>query len=84
MVRRHVHGGRVGRRALRAPLRISQSSSFIPEGLLSNYAVRRDFINTVAADSKVVHAAWTDWRTGSEARVYYGRVPLESLLVSPH
>ena len=67
-----------------ALLRISQSSPFITEGLLSNYAVRGDFINNMAADSKVVDAAWTDWRTRSEARVYYGRVPRDSLLVSPH
>ena len=48
--------------------------------MLSNYAVRGDFIDTVAADVRFVHAVWTDWRSGQEARVYYGRLPIRLLL----
>ncbi|HTY93717.1 MAG TPA: carboxylesterase family protein [Steroidobacteraceae bacterium] len=66
-----------------APVRLSLASSRVPAGLASQYAVRGDFINVVAADSHFVHAAWTDWRNGS-ASVYYGRVPLARLMMSMH
>ena len=63
-----------------APVRVTTASSRTPEQLMSDYAVRGDFINVVKADVDFVHAAWTDWRTGTEARVAYGRVPLTLLL----
>jgi len=64
---------------LHAPVRLTSAASQQPKLLLSHYAVRGDFLNVVAADNAFVHAAWTDWRTGVEARVYYGRVPLARL-----
>jgi hypothetical protein len=64
------------------PIRVTTASSLIPERLMSDYAVRGDFINVVKAGPDFVHAAWTDWRTGTEARVVYGRVPLGLLLGS--
>jgi hypothetical protein len=65
-----------------APVRVTTASSRTPERLLSDYAVRGDFINVVKAGPDFVHAAWTDWRTGTEARVVYGRVPLGLLMGS--
>jgi hypothetical protein len=62
------------------PVRVTTASSRTPERLMSDYAVRGDFINVVKAGPDFVHAAWTDWRTGTEARVVYGRVPLTLLL----
>lgn len=67
-------------RHFQGAVRLSTASSRIPDAMLSNYAVRGDFIDTVAADAHFVHAVWTDWRSGEEARVYYGRLPLELLL----
>jgi para-nitrobenzyl esterase len=61
-------------------LRISSVSSTIPKELATHYAVRGDFLEVAAADRDAVHAAWTDWRSGTEARVYYGHVPLRLLL----
>jgi para-nitrobenzyl esterase len=61
-------------------LRISGVSSTAPKALATHYAVRGDFLEVAAADRDAVHAAWTDWRSGTEARVYYGRVPLKLLL----
>lgn len=63
-------------------VRISTASSTVPSELATHYAVRGDFLEVAAADRNLVHAAWTDWRTGTEARVYYGRVPLKLLLDS--
>ncbi len=62
--------------------RLSTESSRTPDSMSSNYAVRGDFINSVAADGRFVHAVWTDWRSGTEARVYYGRLPLKLLLAT--
>jgi para-nitrobenzyl esterase len=61
-------------------LRISGVSSTIKKELATHYAVRGDFLEVAAADRNAVHAAWTDWRSGTEARVYYARVPLPLLL----
>lgn len=61
------------------PVRVSSASSRTPDQLASDYAVRGDFITALKADAEFAHAAWTDWRTGAEARVYYGRVPLARL-----
>jgi hypothetical protein len=47
---------------------------------MSDYAVRGDFIDVAAADPQFLHAAWTDWRSGAEAEVYYGSAPLSLLL----
>jgi hypothetical protein len=66
----------------REPLRVSTASSRTPERLMSDYAVRGDFINVMKAGSDFMHAAWTDWRSTEEARVSYGRVPLSLLLDS--
>lgn len=66
----------------RGAVRLSTAPSRTPEALLSNYAVRGDFINSVAASARFVDATWTDWRTGTEARVYYGRVPMGLLLAA--
>jgi hypothetical protein len=77
----YVAGAPDGRHFHRA-VRLSSVPSRIPEALLSNYAVRGDFINSVAANARLVCAAWTDWRTGTEARVYYGSVPMGSLLAA--
>ncbi|MGH8328679.1 MAG: sialidase family protein [Steroidobacteraceae bacterium] len=67
-------------RHFNAAMRLSTESSRTPGAMLTNYAVRGDFINSVAADDRFVHAAWTDWRSGAEARVYYGRLPMRLLL----
>jgi hypothetical protein len=63
-------------------VRLSTAPSHTPKALLSNYAVRGDFIDTVAADARFVDAAWTDWRTATAARVCYGRVPMDLLLAA--
>ena len=63
-----------------ALVRVTAASSRTPAALMSDYAVRGDFINAVKAGPHFVHAAWTDWRTGTAARVVYGRVPLSLLL----
>ena len=63
-----------------APVRVTTASSRAPERLMSDYAVRGDFISVVKADVDFVHAAWTDWRTETEARIAYGRVPVALLL----
>lgn len=68
---------------LHAAARLTQQSSQVPVGLLTHYAVRGDFINVIAAEPGAVHAVWTDWRSGSEAQVYYGRVPMARLLAAP-
>jgi para-nitrobenzyl esterase len=67
---------------LRTPVRLSTATSHVPQALVAHYAVRGDFLNVAAADARFVHAVWTDWRTGTEARVYYGRVSLERLLAA--
>ena len=66
-------------RKMSPAVKLSTDSSSIPQTLKSHYAVRGDFLNVLAADRQFAHAAWTDWRTGTEARVYYGRVPLAAL-----
>lgn len=65
---------------LNRPLRITRQASYVPPGLMTHYAVRGDFLNTLVVDSRFAHAGWTDWRTGSQARVYYGRVAVRDLL----
>ncbi|MBL8550472.1 MAG: exo-alpha-sialidase [Hyphomonadaceae bacterium] len=69
-------------RGFGAPVRLSRASSRTPESVMADYAVRGDFITAAKADDGFVHAAWTDWRGGTEARVYYGRAPLSLLLNS--
>jgi hypothetical protein len=69
-------------RHFRSALRLSTASSRIPQALLGNYAVRGDFINSVAANTRVIYGVWTDWRTGTEGRVYYGCVPMSLLLAA--
>jgi hypothetical protein len=71
-------------RSFGAPVRVTSTSSRTPDQLASDYAVRGDFITALKADAEFAHAAWTDWRTGTEARVYYGRVPLVSLVGLEH
>lgn len=61
------------------PVKWSTASSSVPKELVSHYAVRGDFLNVLAADDHYAHGAWTDWRTGVEARVFYGRIPLAAL-----
>jgi len=63
-------------------VRLSTAPSHIPPALLSNYAVRGDFIDSVTAAAGRIYAAWTDWRTGAEGRVYFGSVPLGTVLAA--
>ncbi len=70
-------------RAFGPALRISTARSTVPESLLKDYSVRGDFINVIAAGPDAMHAAWTDWRSGSSGEVVYGRVPLALLLGRP-
>jgi hypothetical protein len=69
-------------RHFREPVRLTAAASRPPERLKSDYAVRGDFINVLKLGPDAAHAVWTDWRSGTEARVFYGRVPL-SLLLGP-
>jgi hypothetical protein len=62
------------------PVRVTTMQSHVPETLMKDYSVRGDFINVIAAGPDQVHAAWTDWRSGTTGQVYYGRVPLRLLL----
>lgn len=63
-----------------APVRVSSEPSRSPDALKSDYAVRGDFINVLKSGPDAVHAVWTDWRTGTEARIAYARIPLEKVL----
>lgn len=62
------------------PVRITTAASRIPDNLKSDYAASGDFLNVVRAGPDAVHAVWTDWRSRTEARVFYSRVPLSSLV----
>lgn len=62
------------------PVLLSEERSVIPEELLNDYSARGDFLNVIAASTDMVHASWTDWRSGAAGQVYYGRVPLSVLL----
>jgi hypothetical protein len=63
----------------RRPVRLSTMRSWVPTGLVRDYAARGDFTSAVKVGPRHVHATWTDWRTGM-GEVMYGRVPIELLL----